>query len=148
LVSAAPVTVLGTALTLGGLISAGMLAWPPGFGSADWELAAFGELAVTWAVVGLGCAALIVASATSSSNRGAGIASTVLLIVGAVAIGGAVLVLLNVPLVWRTQLPPAVLTQLKVATAKAAALNLVYGIGYFGIGVTVMHGVFSRRIKT
>jgi hypothetical protein len=134
---------LGTALTLGGLVNVAMLLWPLGIGSPDWELAAFGELAVTWAVVGLGCAALIV----SASRRSAAVAATVLLMVGALAVIGAVMGLLNVPLVWRTRLPPTVLTQLKVATVKAATLNLMYGVGYLSIGLMVARALIARRVK-
>jgi hypothetical protein len=138
---------LGAALTLAGLTNVSLVLWPLGLGSPDWELAAFGELASTWALVGIGCAVLIVASVRSKSRRPAAVSAIVLLLMGALAVGGAAMVLLNVPLVWRTQLPQVALTQLKIATVKAVALNAVYGAGYVGIGLTVLWALFSKKAR-
>ena len=72
-------------------------------------------------------------------------AVAVLLLAGAIAVGGAALVALNVPLVWHTGLPAPALTQLKVATVKALALNSLYGLGYLGIGLSTFRILVSKK---
>lgn len=138
--------VLGAGFVLAGTAQVVLVLWPLGLGSADWELAAFGELSATWALPGLGCAALIAAS-TRSGLGAAWTAVAVLLVAGAIAVGGAVLVALNAPLVWHTALPAPALAQLKVATVKALALNSMYGLGYIGIGLAMFRILISKKAQ-
>ena len=140
------VWVVGLGLTVGGLCGTVLALWPFGVGDPNWELAAFGEVAATLALPGIGLAVLMVA-AVRSRNRAKAVGVAVgLVTLGLLAVVGMLLVVLNVPIVWRGNLPPMVLSQLKIAVTKTIALSGLYAVGYLGIGgMMFKRSLLARR---
>lgn len=131
-----------------GVVNVAAVVLPTRFGDANWELAAFGELAGTFGVtlIGLGLVAFV--SAWDNRFWLATIGSLVGSVLGVIALLGILLAGLNLPLVMQSTGGGGVAeTQLRLLAAKTMALLLLYGFGCWYLTVNLVQtAVHSRRM--
>ena len=140
--------VVGSALILVGIASqvATVVSRKPAWGSTEWEVAYFGEFSATLAIMLLGLAVLS-ALAVWQGQRWPKVAlAVVLAILGSWAMLGALVVTLDMPLVWQAAKnagSPARAAGLKIVTVKAIAL-----CGWYALWLFVASGFLVKSTVT
>ena len=89
-----------TAFALAGLGMVVIAFTPSRFGSPEWEIAFFGQMSANLALPMIGVAGLTLWAVSRGSRLGAGTMAAVILFLGAACAVGALMVLLNAPVVW------------------------------------------------
>lgn len=116
------------------------------FGDAEWELAAFGQLSATLAVFAIGFAGLTLYGFLAPSRAAVMTGGVLGIFCGVLTGFGAVVTLLNLPLVWRAELPNAVGWEFRTGVMKTAVLCSAYGVGLLAISAkSLMVAVRSTR---
>lgn len=139
---------LGFALLLVGVASQviTLATHRPAWGATEWEVAYFGEFSATLAIMLMGFAVLS-AGAVLQGGRWVKVVLAVLLsLLGAWAMLGALVVALDLPLVWqaaRSTGSPARAAGLKIVTVKAIAL-----CGWYALWLFVASGFLVKSTVT
>jgi hypothetical protein len=123
-----------------------LVARQPAWGATEWEVAYFGEFSATFAILLMGLA-LLAAIAVRQSRRWPKIVlAVVLALLAAWAMLGAMVVALDMPLVWqaaRNAGSPERAAGLKIVTVKAIAL-----CGWYALWLFVATGFLVKSTVT
>jgi len=130
------IRVVGFALLLVGIASqvATLVTHRPAWGSTEWEVAYFGEFSATLAIMLMGLAVLSAGAVQQGGRWSKVVLAVVLAVLGAWAMLGAMVVALDLPLVWQAAKgagSPARAAGLKIVTVKAIALCGWYALWLF-----------------
>jgi hypothetical protein len=139
---------VGFAMLIVGLASqvATLTARRPSWGSTEWEVAYFGEFSATLVIVLMGLAVLSALAVQQRSRWPKVVLAVVLALLGSWAMLGALVVALDMPLVWqaaRNAGSPARAAGLKIVTVKAIAL-----CGWYALWLFVASGFMVKSTVT
>lgn len=139
---------VGTALILVGLVSqvATLASHEPAWGATEWEVAYFGEFSATFAILLMGLAVLSALAVRQQSRLPKVVLAVVLALLGSWAMLGALIVALDMPMVWQAARNAGSLAQakgLKIVTVKAIAL-----CGWYAVWLFVASGFLVKSTVT
>ena len=140
--------VVGSALILVGIASqvATLVSHKPAWGSTEWEVAYFGEFSATFAIMLMGLAVLSAMAVWQGQRWPKVLLAVVMAILGSWAMLGALIVALDMPLVWQAAKnagSPARAAGLKIVTVKAIAL-----CGWYALWLFVASGFLVKSTVT
>ena len=137
------------ALLLVGAVNVAVVVFPVELGNANWEVAAFGELASSFAVPTLGATLLGFAAVQRGAASGVLFAALWSFILGGVVTLGAALLVLDIPVVLQaTRGGSPVQTQLRVLVGKSIVFSALYAVTLLFLTGYLTYAFFRlRRIR-
>ena len=141
--------VLGAALVIAGLFPPMLGLADAAWGQPNWEIGYFAELSATLASPFLGLGVIGFVAAMQGNRKVLRVVSGVLFVLGLFVGVGAVLVALNLPLVWmaasRAPSPDQVLG-MKIVSVKAVGLCGLYASGSMVLAMSTAKAAMHRQV--
>lgn len=142
--------VLGAALAVAGLSPPILGLADAGWGRANWEIGYFAELSATLASPFLGLCIVGFVAAMQGHRKVLRVVSGVLFVLGLFVGVGAVVVALNLPLVWmaasRAPSPDQVLG-MKLVSVKAVGLCSLYASGSMVLALSTAKAAMQKHVR-
>ena len=142
--------VLGAALAVAGLLPPILGLADAAWGQANWEIGYFAELSATLASPFLGFCFIGFVAAMQGHRKILRVVSGSLFVLGLFIAAGAVLVALNLPLVWLAASQassPEQMTGMKVISVKAVGLCTLYASGSLVLALSSARAAMPKHVR-
>ncbi len=135
---------LGLLLAVVGVVDVALYAYPPAFGSPEWEFGTVASMVSSLPLPTIGFAALLAWALARGGRAGRSVVGITLLAAALLVAAAYVLFLLNVPLALRSANGPQG-TLLVRAIIRTSVMAVGFGLGYLVSGIVLIRTLFPRK---